>query len=98
MGQILPHLPGQVIEPVEGGGMEESVSRFPKHSGHLVVVVGHQLGLWRLLGEGEQTVDILNSLEGFLEKGRAEDLKKVYKHLQTLYNKWASILISQYYS
>lgn len=67
LGQVLAHLPGQVVEAVKGAGVEESVSRFPEHSRHLVVVVGHQLGFGRLLGKSKQTVDVLNSLERFLE-------------------------------
>lgn len=56
-----------MVETVEGAGVEESVARLPEHGGHLVVVVGHQLGLGGLLGEGKQAVDILNSLESFLQ-------------------------------
>lgn len=41
LSQVLTHLPGQVIEPVERAGVKESISRFPKHSRHLVVIVGH---------------------------------------------------------
>ena len=70
MGEILAHLPGEVVEAVEGAGVEESVSRLPEDSGHLVVVVGHQLGLWGLLGESKEPVDVLHSLEGLLPQGR----------------------------
>lgn len=66
LGQILTHLPWEVVEPVEGAGVEESVSRFPEHSWHFVVVVGHELGFRRLLGKSKQAVDVLNSLESFL--------------------------------
>lgn len=67
LGEILAHLPGEVVETVEGAGVEKSISRFPEHSGHLVVVVGHQLGLGGLLGKSKQAVDVLNSLECFLK-------------------------------
>ena len=70
LGEILAHLPGKVIKAVEGAGVEESVSRLPEDGGHLVVVVGHQLGLGGLLGEREEPVDVLHSLEGFLSQGR----------------------------
>lgn len=66
LGKIFSHLSGQMIEPVEGAGMEEGISRFPEYSRHLVVVVGHQLWFGRLLGKSKQAVDILNSLERFL--------------------------------
>ena len=48
--------------------MEESISRLPEHGGHLVVVVGHQLGFGRLLGKSKQAVDVFNGLERFLGK------------------------------
>lgn len=47
--------------------MEEGVSRLPEHSRHLVVVVSHQLWLGGLLGKSKQAMDVLNSLESFLE-------------------------------
>lgn len=46
--------------------MEEGISRFPEDSRHLVVIVGHQLRLGRLLGKSKQAMDVLNSLECFL--------------------------------
>lgn len=67
LGQILAHLPGEVIEPVEGAGVEKSISRFPEHSRNFVVVVGHQLGFRRLLRKSKQAMDVFNCLEGFLE-------------------------------
>lgn len=68
LSKILAHFPGEVVEAVEGAGVEESVSRFPEHSRHLVVVVGHQLRFRGLLGKSKQAVDVLNSLERFLEE------------------------------
>lgn len=68
LGEIFAHFPGEVIEAVKGAGMEKSISRFPEHSRHLVVVVGHQLGFRRLLGKSKQAVDVFNSLKCFLEK------------------------------
>lgn len=68
LGQILSHFPWEVIEPVKGAGVEESISRFPEHSRHLVVVVGHQLGFGRFLGKSKQAMDVFNSLECFLKK------------------------------
>lgn len=32
LGQILAHLSGEVIEPVQGAGMKEGISRLPEHS------------------------------------------------------------------
>ena len=70
MSEILAHLPEEVIEAVEGAGVEESVSGLPEDSGHLVVVVGHQLGLGGLLRESKEPVDVLHSLEGILTQER----------------------------
>lgn len=66
LGQILAHLSGEVIEPVQGAGMKEGISRLPEHSWDLVVVVGHQLWFGGLLRESKQSMDVLNSLERFL--------------------------------
>lgn len=73
LGQILTHLPREVIETVEGGSVEESISRFPEDGRHLVVVVGHQLWFGRLLGKSKQAMDVLNSLECFLERTETID-------------------------
>ena len=83
MGEILAHLPGEMIEAVEGAGMEESISGLPEDSGHLVVVVGHQLGLGGLLGESKEPVDVLHSLEGLLTQGRN---KQNQRHILSLLN------------
>lgn len=80
LGQILSHLPGQMIEPVKCAGMEESVSRFPEYSRHLVVVVGHQLWFGRLLGKSKQAMDVLNSLECFLRGKRIIALVPLILH------------------
>ena len=66
LSKILAHLSGKVIKAVKGAGMEQSISRLPEHSGHLVVVVGHQLGFRRLLRQGKQPVDVFHCLESFL--------------------------------
>jgi hypothetical protein len=42
-----------MVEAMEGAGVEQGIPRLPKHSGHLVVVVGHKLRLGRLLGKGK---------------------------------------------
>ena len=68
LSKILAHLPGKVIEAVKGAGMEQSISRLPEHSGHLVVVIGHKLGLRRLLRQGKQPMDIFHCLKSFLQK------------------------------
>lgn len=67
LGQILAHLPRQMVEAVESAGVEESVPRLPEDRGNLVVVVGHELWLGRLLGEGEEAVDVLDGLKRFLK-------------------------------
>lgn len=59
-----------MIETVEGASVEESISRFPEHSRHLVVIVGHQLGFGGLLGKSKQAMDVFHSLECFLEKDK----------------------------
>lgn len=57
--------------------MEESVSRLPENCRHLVVVVGHQLWFGRLLGKGEEAMDILHSLKCFL-KGKKNIGKNIH--------------------
>lgn len=52
---------------MQRAGVEQRVPRLPEHRGHLVVVVGHELRLRGLLGEGEQAVDVLNGFERFLQ-------------------------------
>lgn len=66
LGEVLAHLPGKVVEAMEGAGVEQGVPRLPKHGGNLVVVVGHKLRLGGLLGKGEETMDVFHSLESFL--------------------------------
>lgn len=74
-----------MIEPVKGAGMEESVSRFPEHSRHLVVVVGHQLWFGRLLGKSKQAMDVLNSLERFLRGERISTINFTFTMLEALW-------------
>lgn len=66
LGEVLAHLPGEVVKAVEGASVEQGVPRLPKHGGNLVVVVGHKLRLGGLLGKGEETMDVFHSLESFL--------------------------------
>lgn len=47
--------------------MEESIPRLPENSRNFVVVVSHELRLWRLLGESKEAMDVLNSLKRLLE-------------------------------
>lgn len=56
-----------MVEAVQCASMEKGITRFPEHRGHLVIVIGHQLGLGGLFREGKQSVDILNCLESFLK-------------------------------
>lgn len=74
--EVLAHLPGQMVEAVQSAGVEQRVARFPEDGGHLVVVVGHELRLGGLFGQGKQAMDILHSLEGFLQKGNKKDRKQ----------------------
>lgn len=56
-----------MVEAVQRAGVEQSVTRLPEHCGHLIIVVGHQLGFGGLLREGKQSMDILDCLESFLK-------------------------------
>lgn len=67
LSQIFAHFSWKVIEPMEGTGMEKSISRLPENCRHLVVVIGHQLWFGRLLGKREEAMDILDSLKCFLK-------------------------------
>lgn len=70
---------------MEGAGMEESVTRLPEHSGHLVVVVGHQLGLGRLLRKGKQAMDVLNSLKCLLKLHKSNNVASVISSSSSFY-------------
>ena len=65
-GEVATLFSGQVEESMPGTRMEESTARLPEHEAQLVVVVGHEGRLRGLLGQTDQTVDVLNRLEGFL--------------------------------
>ena len=56
----------EVEESVPGTSMEHVVAGLPEDEALLGVVAGHNGGTGRLLGERDQTVDVLHRLEGFL--------------------------------
>ena len=65
--KILALLTWQVEETVQSGSMEKVVARLGKDQPQLVVVVSHERGLRLFLGQGDQSVNVLNSLESFLQ-------------------------------
>ena len=50
----------------DGGSVEKIVSALPEDESELLVVVGHHLRLEDLLGQGHETVDVLDGLVGLL--------------------------------
>jgi hypothetical protein len=66
LGEVLALLSRQVEHAMPGESMEQMVARFPEDEALLGVVVGHDGWARWLLGESNQTVDVLHSLEGLL--------------------------------
>ena len=59
---------GQVEEACQCGGVEQMVATLPEDQAQLGVIVGHQRGTRVLLGHADQTMDVLHSLECFLQR------------------------------
>lgn len=64
---VLLHVLRQLEEFEEGCGMEQIVSGLPENHGEFLIVVGHGFWYWRLLRQVHQTVNVLDSLVGFLK-------------------------------
>ena len=65
-GEILPLIPRKLEEAKKGAGVEQLVPRFPEDERQLLIVVGHQLGLRRLLRQRHHPVNVLDSLNEFI--------------------------------
>ena len=65
-GEVFLLFSREVEESLQGAGVEQVVAALPEDEGQLLVVVGHEGGAWRLLGERDEAVHILDGLVGFL--------------------------------
>lgn len=64
--EVLPLLSGQMEQTMPGARMEHVVAGLPEDERLLRVVVSHDGGSWRLLGQSNQAMDVLDRLEGLL--------------------------------
>jgi hypothetical protein len=54
-------------QTMPGTCMEQMIPGLPEHHAQLLIIVSHKGGLGRLLRQRDQSIDVFNSLEGFLK-------------------------------